>query len=179
MHIHGKFHVLLTNHSRSSDILQKLDSKQFYSVVLPTITETPIEQSKSNEEITAKRCSDSWHLASLLDIHRFDTLMKEGVRSSAGLKLMLMIDGELGSQIKNLFLLGCHLILSQGIGFEETLLSFKCFHILFEKYFTISNISVENSLRSLCCAKCLDWINLRNYQQCTSSIVNTDFRAER
>jgi hypothetical protein len=65
------------------------------------------------------------------------------------------------------------------MGNEETLLSFKSVHVLFEKYFAASNLSVKKSLRSLCCAKCLDWIDLRKYEERVSGVVDMDFNHKR
>ncbi len=59
-------------------------------------------------------------------------------------------------QVSIAFLLGCHLIMSNGLGFEEAYLSFKPLYGPIDRYF--GNLEFTCSLRALCCAKCLSWI---------------------
>ena len=57
-----------------------------------------------------------------------------------------------------MLLIGCHLIISKGLGFEESFLALKAFrpfHPLFEKHFSL----LESLFRAVCCAKCLNWID--------------------
>ncbi len=61
-------------------------------------------------------------------------------------------------QAKTLMLLGCHMVLSQGMAFEEAFLIFRPLHSLIRTHYT--GISAfEILLRAMCCAKCLNWID--------------------
>jgi hypothetical protein len=50
------------------------------------------------------------------------------------------------------------MIMSHGLGFEETYLAFRPLHGFF-KNTSYLEIPVENTLRAFCCAKCLNWID--------------------
>ncbi len=64
---------------------------------------------------------------------------------------------ETNAQVKTLMLLGCHLVMSQGMGFEETVLAFRPLNTLLQM--NLRGISsFESILRAVCCAKCLSWI---------------------
>jgi hypothetical protein len=62
-------------------------------------------------------------------------------------------------QVASAFLLGCYLILSTGLGFEEACLAFRPLSETIDR--CIGNVVFKNSLRALCCAKCLNWIDFR------------------
>jgi hypothetical protein len=93
----------------------------------------------------------------LSDIHRFDRLMHNISRSNPGIPVHVYAGTDPQLQVKTAFLLGCHLIASQGHGFEETLLAFRPLHQKIDLHFGLAEF--KNSLRSLCCAKCLRWID--------------------
>ena len=73
-------------------------------------------------------------------------------------KLVFCDGKDLQSQVQLAFLLGCHLIMTHGLGFEEAYLAFRPLSTLFERTST-DEISVEKSMRAFCCAKCLNWID--------------------
>jgi hypothetical protein len=57
------------------------------------------------------------------------------------------------------FLLGCHMMLSHGLGFEETYLAFRRLHSLMDPQSRDGpQISVKSCLRAFCRAKCSNWI---------------------
>ncbi len=57
------------------------------------------------------------------------------------------------------FLMGCHMMLSHGLGFEETYLAFRRLHSIMEpQSCTGPQISVKSCLRAFCRAKCSEWI---------------------
>jgi hypothetical protein len=99
---------------------------------------------------------------SLSDIFRFDDAMKKELsEGGSGFKLLVQIGSDLVAQARNSFLLGCHLIMSHGLGFEEAFLSLRPLHVLLDRFSNECSISVEKSLRAFCCAKCLNWIDFR------------------
>ena len=61
-------------------------------------------------------------------------------------------------QARTLLLLGGHLIMSQGMGFEETVLAFRPLNALLQMNLH-GVLSFEAMLRAVCCAKCLSWID--------------------
>ena len=98
----------------------------------------------------------------LSDIYRFDeTVGRLFATSTPFIRLLVDIGTDPVVQIRNSFFLGCHLIMSHGLGFEEAFLSLRSLHELFDRFYQESNISVEKSLRAFCCAKCLNWIDFR------------------
>jgi hypothetical protein len=150
--IHGSFYVATEDPSD----LNLVRSVEFRVV--------PLSASKKTIEIGEEGiCNDdtSCHFASLSDIHRFDSMVKSMTSNNFGIKLLFHISRDPALQTRVLFLLGCHMILTCGLGFEETYLSFRQFHQTFEQYCSARGASVEQSLRALCCAKCSDWIDLR------------------
>jgi hypothetical protein len=50
--------------------------------------------------------------------------------------------------------------MTQGLGFEETYLAFNSMREIFEIY-PQSQTYFQKSLRAICCAKCLNWIDFR------------------
>jgi hypothetical protein len=94
----------------------------------------------------------------LQEVHRFDSFMRNQITLQPNRKLLVCAGDEPFRQIRTMLLIGCHLIMSQGLGFEESFLSlnaFRCFHPLFVKHFA----SLESIFRAVCCAKCLNWID--------------------
>jgi hypothetical protein len=63
-------------------------------------------------------------------------------------------------QIKLAFLAGCYLIMYNGCGYEETLVSFKRFQPSFDDQ-TESSVSVQDCWRAMCQAKCMNWIDFQ------------------
>ena len=96
---------------------------------------------------------------SLGSVFRFDATMQSFLTKHT--KRVLVCPGyETNKQVKAIMLLGCHLIMSQGMGFEETILAFRPLNSLLQmKLRGIS--SFEAMLRAICCAKCLGWIHFR------------------
>jgi hypothetical protein len=108
---------------------------------------------------------------SLQEVHRFDSFVRKMIALQPHLKLLICAGDEPFRQIRTMLLVGCHLIISQGLGFEESFLAlsaFRPFHPLFEEHLA----SLESLLRAVCCAKCLDWINfnLDVSEDCTTQI---------
>jgi hypothetical protein len=97
----------------------------------------------------------------LSGIYLFDSMAKSLEQENRGLKLDFVVKNKIEEQINISLLLGCHLVMSHGLGFEETYLSFKPWHHLLEQHLSAHEISVKHLLRCFCCAKYLDWIDFR------------------
>ena len=95
-------------------------------------------------------------VCSLVEVHRFDLAARCMAAGVSG--LVFLIGREINQQKKSLFLIGCHLILTHGLEFEEACLSLKRFSGFIDDKF--SEWSVGTGLRSFCCAKCMDWFCL-------------------
>ena len=101
---------------------------------------------------------------SLLEVRTFDRMMKMiASRDCSALITVVCHCFDQQTHAAVAFLLGCHLMLSHGHGFEETILLFRPLH---EWIATPSaeqqqhvNYSFTNLLRAICCAKCLGWID--------------------
>ena len=68
------------------------------------------------------------------------------------------------SRVKLAFLLGCHMIMTHGIGFEETHLSIRKIWNKFDDA-KLLDFSVGNALRAFCSAKCLNWIEFSKHSK--------------
>ena len=102
---------------------------------------------------------------SLDEIYRFDSIVQICIVRSPVSAQLLFCAGRLPyRRIRVLFLLGCHLIMSQGLNFEETVLAFRPFKDLFTRYHT-SELWLQECWRALCCSKCLYWINFSESQE--------------
>ncbi len=157
IHIHNKLYIVLNDgcleNAHTISIYAEYD---FFSV--SGIANLP------SDHLSNVRQDDDCEIAlfCLSDIYRFDdTMRREIARSTAGLKQLVDIGTDPVIQARNSFFLGCHLIMSHGLGFEEAFLSLRSLHELFDQCYRKNNISVEKSLRAFCCAKCLNWIDFR------------------
>jgi hypothetical protein len=100
----------------------------------------------------------------LEEIYRFDEVIQHALSNDSGRNQVLIYAGlEPCRQIRVLFLLGCHLIMSQGLGFEETVLAYRPFKSLIAEQCCYEEW-LEDGWRGLCCAKCLDWMDFSKFQ---------------
>jgi hypothetical protein len=96
---------------------------------------------------------------SLSDIYSFSDMMQN--LSKVGSSVKIVCAGvNPKEQIAIAFLLGCHLIMWNGLGFEEAYLAFTPLYETVDRNF--GNIEFKCLLRALCCAKCLSWIDFRS-----------------
>ena len=96
---------------------------------------------------------------SLSELHRFDTVMRES--SMGASKLMVYGGRDPYFTAAVALLVACHLIISRGLGFEESFLAFstlkKSLANPFSQHF--NSPSFVGVLRAMCCAKCLNWVD--------------------
>jgi hypothetical protein len=160
IHIHNKLYIALSDDGCWSDALA---NRNFEDYNLFSPMETFLASDRQANERNKTQFDDSiMNIFGLSDIFLFDDIMKsELAKNSFGFKQLVNIGSDPVTQARSSFLLGCHLIMSHGLGFEETFLSLRPLHALFDQFSQMENISLENSLRAFCCAKCLNWIDFR------------------
>ena len=103
--------------------------------------------------------SPSSYFGSLLEVYRFDLMAKGLTAHQQGSKLVYVFGQGLHSHERCLFLIGCHLMMTHGLGFEETCLSLKPVLKKVNLHDAPCGELLKAWLRSICCAKCLDWID--------------------
>ena len=108
------------------------------------------------EETGIGRCAN---FPSLSQIFCFNSIVNRLKSKHGDLKLVFLTGSDLKDKVIVCCLIACHTVLSHGLGYEEALLLLKPYHTLFEQYSAACGVSVETTLRSFCCAKCLEWIN--------------------
>ena len=91
----------------------------------------------------------------LEEIHQFDSKLVCLTKNQSVVKLIAFLARNQIQKLPQLFLLGCHLIMSHGLSFEETLLALRPAR---DPEAAALNSVLDNALRSVCCAKCLNWI---------------------
>ncbi len=95
---------------------------------------------------------------SLEEMFEFDDIMQKLVKGQVNRGIIVCTGSETNRQARTLMLLGCHMVISQGMGFEEAFLIFRPLHSLIQTH--LRGISAfEVLLRAMCCAKCLNWIS--------------------
>ena len=142
LELFSKTWLVLDSEQRFLQITQKLPSD--FSIV----KEVPIHLSLS---------ANTSMPSTLSDVFRFSEMMQ---RSEYGSNLKILCAGvDPVQHVASAFLLACHFILWNGLGFEEAYLVFKPISETIEQ--CIGIVAFTNSLRALCCAKCLDWIDFR------------------
>jgi hypothetical protein len=102
---------------------------------------------------------------SLSEIYQFDDLMKRSLLKARSLPLVVCAGAEPVQQVAIAFLLGCHLIMSQGHAFEEVVLALRPIQVIHDKINqdigALGGLAFNITLRAMCCAKCLEWIDFR------------------
>ena len=148
IHLHSKIFIALEASLIPDPESLQIDCAQTF---------TEIEELRPKNTETCSEMS----LSTLGGIYVFDDLVKNLELRNKDVKLIFIVQEDSKLLIRSSFLFGCHMVMSRGLGFEETYLSFKPWHHIFQQFYTDHGISVEHYLRSFCCAKVLDWIDFR------------------
>jgi hypothetical protein len=98
----------------------------------------------------------------LTAIYRFDESVKKILSTNHGKKLVFFSSHDVQSKGKLAFLLGCYLMMTRRLGFEETCLALRPLWKLHDEISSVEKL-VETSLRAFCCARCLNWIDFGNH----------------
>jgi hypothetical protein len=114
-----------------------------------------------------------FHPAFLGDILKFNATVGSLERKKPRMKLVFQAGRDRSIQAQMTFLLGCHMIMSHGVGFEETFLAFQTlYRDSTFNHFGQSGMSevcqsIKSCWRAMCYAKCLSWVD-------SNSFVNTN-----
>ena len=144
--LHGNIALMLSSEQ------QLPDSEEYFVVSLSSVSFL-----NSNEMAIA----DVSPPYSLVEVFRFDEMMHNIASPDRKVMVCTGIDPHHQSGIS--FLMACHLIMSGSLGFEEAFLAFQPLHKLISEYF--GKASFKNSLRAICCARCLGWIDFRRDEE--------------
>ena len=110
-----------------------------------------------SQHLTDTDSCESKHFGSLSELHQFDSLAKRLATERHSPNLVFIFGETTQAFDRFLFLIGCHPIMTHGLGFEETSLALDKVHT----HKKTCDESMKTWLRSFCCAKCLDWIDFR------------------
>jgi hypothetical protein len=92
---------------------------------------------------------------SLEQVYLFDSKLNSLMQSSPDRNVVACLGSTIHRRPMHMVFLGCHLILSHRLNFEDTLLALKPVHNIHGGEFSSM---IENVLRGVCCSKCLNWI---------------------
>ena len=112
----------------------------------------------------------------LKDILQFDHMASGIQQRSPTKKIVFQVGSEASAQATMAFLLGCHMMLSNGLGFEETFLALgRMIQSLDNREQGCLAISMRSCLRAFCRAKCSGWIRTADSGTCgDSSSIHID-----
>ena len=97
--------------------------------------------------------------SSLEEIYRFDQMSQSAIHQNAGMKVVLYTGPGNAHQLKIIFLLGCHMIMTHGWSCDDALSAFKPLADLVHS--ACREGSVQSSWRALCWARERSWINFK------------------
>ncbi len=100
---------------------------------------------------------------SLIEVFRFNEMMRNIAMTNPDLKLMICAGIEPEQHAAVSFLMACNLIMTGRLGFEEAILVLHPLHQPICQY--IGNSTFKNSIRALCCAKCMGWIDFQRDEE--------------
>ncbi len=128
IHIHNKLYIVLNDGCLRNACTISVNAEYDF----PSISDTA---DLPSYRLSNVRHDDDCEIAifCLSDIYRFDDILRrEIVNNTSGFKQIVNIGTDPVIQARNSFFLGCHLIMSHGLGFEEAFLSLRSLHELFE-----------------------------------------------
>jgi hypothetical protein len=157
--VHGRIHTALCSDEQAERRAGEAEFQGFHLVLLnESIGPLTVDM------ISNKCCNKDVNLGSLVEIFKFNNKVKSILRRCPNLKLAFCAGTEPSTQLKIAFLLGCHLIMEQGLGFEATYMAFRPLHSLFETQDMMGAPTIRSSFRAFCCCKCLNWIDFSEEQ---------------
>ena len=148
--VHNRLYLALLGEKQAEIVARNILTLNYLVVPLSVSDVADIQSTKDNE---------TFEPPCLGDIFKFDEMASALERKHPRMKLVFHTGPNQTTQIGMAFLMGCHLIMSHGVGFEETFLTFRNFHSISElKANGSADISITSCWRAFCCAKCLAWI---------------------
>ena len=98
--------------------------------------------------------------SSLVEIYKFNEITDQIARRNADHKLVFSAGCSVNGQIKVVFLVGCHLIMSRGLDADQTYDIFSSFEELFV-HLGCNQVNILDCWRALHRSTCLGWIDFR------------------
>ena len=152
--IHNNLFIAPCDGSSLGDWQEDSDS-DFLIPILKEIT-------AAESEVSQRCLSYNGFLPSSLSaISRFNDMVNNISGTHPHSNLIFCTSNVESYQPRLAFLLGCHLIMAQGLGFEETYLAFRPLDNLISDE-SGNKITIQIALRAFCCAKCMGWIEFTN-----------------
>jgi hypothetical protein len=157
-HIHNRFYLALLDSSQAELISRHVLNANY--MVLP-LTMTNVDEISAR--VSKANPAAAFSPAFLGDLLKFDDAIGAVERRRSRMKLVFQTGSDPKVQVQMAFMLGCHMIMSHGVGFEETCLAFKNLHTLFAETGASDEhgVSMRSCWRAICCAKALSWIDLK------------------
>jgi hypothetical protein len=112
-----------------------------------------IEWQKRAESST----SENLGYLSLEEVFYFITKLQLFEKMNPGPRIIIRLGNDSLLWTRFVSIIGCYLIMLRGLGYEEALLVIQPLRILMPQ--GIGHDCPEYSMRAVCCAKCLNWIN--------------------
>jgi hypothetical protein len=150
VYIHNRLLMASFKELPSPATLRTISSLNYVFAAFPHDPEISCEE--PNQDATA------FSAPSVEDIFRFDQMACALEARNPTHKIVFQSRLDQHSQAILVFLMGCHMMLSHGLGFEETYLAFGCLHRIMDPG---PQISVKSCLRAFCRAKCSNWITFK------------------
>ena len=98
--------------------------------------------------------------SSLIDIYDFNEMANQIARKNGDHRLVFSAGSNVKIQIKVVFLIGCHMILSQGLDADQIFAIFRSFEELFVDL-KCSQVNILDCWRALHRSTCAGWIDFR------------------
>jgi hypothetical protein len=112
---------------------------------------------------TQRKSRDKFTKPKIEDIYEFDQMACAVEAKYPTQRIVFQTGSDQNAQATISFLMGCHMMLSHGLGFEETYLAFRRLHSIMDPPTRDGpQISVKSCLRAFCRAKCSEWITFKD-----------------
>jgi hypothetical protein len=165
IYLHNRLYLALSDKAPAPSVSKQISGLHYYVVPfyeshVTEIIHREAEQLPSNEFY--------FGVPRLKDIFEFDQMACALERKDPATKIVYQAGSDWVSQSTLSFLIGCHMMISHGLGFEETYLAFGSIRSLLEPSSLLrdtSRISVKSCLRAFCRAKCSDWITFKEQNE--------------
>jgi hypothetical protein len=160
IHIFGRIHLTLHDADDATKVAL-IDSETSNFLIVPRL-------SNEIQQIEERGFGPS----SLTEIFKFDEMICHLERKCPHQKLVMCAGRTYNLQARTAFLVGCHLIISQGIELEESYTALERLHGVFD-HVSLSNgggLSVRSCLSAIHAAKKRDWID---FQERFDTLPNT------
>jgi hypothetical protein len=156
--IHNRLLLAAFDERISSAVFRKLSVLNY---VLVPLHQTKVTELLQREPQRRKR--DTFIAPNMEDIYDFDEMACAFEAKYPTQKIVFQTGSDHGSQATIALLMGCHMMLRHGLGFEETYLAFRRLHSIIDPQpLNELRISVKSCLRAFCRAKCSEWITFKD-----------------